>query len=350
MTSFNPIVVIAAMALVSLLIYAFISSTRKGFLGRRRGYELEHVDAINSVEDLEQLLGEDLVSPAPTGLLSILPESSDRYVRHSEREIVDLYGTNPFARLMVTLNGHLEKSHNVLVPWEYALLMGIGFMAGGGLGFFLIPAWWSALLLACGGSFIVAETILRRQEREYRNTVNKQAIGLIQLVIQGLRAGYLLPVAFERSARDLGDPIARELDGLLRASRGQVSFSLSCKAAIKDTTSSFLKKIYKVIIMCDANDLSGSQIAERLIVIRRNLLSEYALKLAMKAEAAGSAMARNFLIYIVPGLLFFLIKQTPFILQPLIAGPAGWAFIALGLGMYGGGWYSSKKVMETLEV
>ena len=350
MTAFNPIVMIAAAALFSLLIYAFISSTRKGFLGKKRGYQLERVDAINSVEDLEHLLGEELTSPTPTGLLTILPDAPDRYVRHSEKEIIDLYGTNPFARLMVTLNGHLEKSNNVLVPWEYALLLAIGFAGGGALGFFLLPLWWFALILGCIGAFVVSENILSRQMREYRETVNKQAIALVQLVIQALRAGSLLSVAFERSARDLGEPISRELEGLLRASRGQVAFSVACRQAIKDTSSVFLKKIYKVIIMCEMNSLSSPQIAERLIVIRRNLLSEYALKLGMKAEAAGGAMARNTLVYIVPALLFFLIKQSPFILLPLIQTQIGWGFIAVGIGLYASGWYWSKKVLESLEV
>lgn len=350
MGTLNPIVMVASGALVMFVVYAFISSTKKGFLVRRRGYELERVDAINTVEDLEALLGEDLTHPEPTGILTVLPDSSDRYVRKSDQEILSLYGEGPFSRVMVKLNSHLEKSHNVLVPWEYALLLAIGFVGGGALGFYLVPAWWFALILAVIGSFTVAEKVLSSQARDYRETVNKQAIGLVQLVIQGLRANYTLPQAFEESSKDLGDPMAHELEGLLRSVRGQVAFATACRQAVPLSSSSFLKKIFKVIIMCEESDMETEQVAERLTVIRKNLLVEYSLKLSMKAQSAGGAMARNFLVWIVPGLLFFVIKQAPSTLKPLIEGPAGWAVIAVGLVLFFSGVFLSKKVLEDLEV
>lgn len=340
---FNPYIVIPLLIIIFTATYYAVSDLRKHLPKKKKSFSPERVDSL----DVESLLSG---GGNPDAALAGFDVGSFRnYRQYSEEEIMNYSSDNPFQKVQRFLRRHLNTTYNLLNETEYLVLLLIGTVIGAAIGFWAMPKAWAVILCSLIGC-LTPEVYLRFLLKQYREEINKQSIILTQLVIQGMRASVPISEAFERSAKQLHGPIEKEIEVLSKFFNSGFSFQDSCREAKRKTASSFLEKIYSVIIMSMETRISPEQLIERLTIIRKNLIIEYYLKEAMKAQAGGASLAKNILIVIVPALLLLVLKRSPIMLIPLIKEPIGWAAIAGGLGLYIGGIIVSNKILKKLEV
>ena len=349
--SFSPFIVITVVAaIVAVTAYAIIDIRKNMAQNVQSAYQNQPI--LEKVES-EMLLKDELMdsnTDNQTTLPLIFKTGNFRnYKKYSKEETALYNSASQLDRLRISLRSRLNSKYNLLNEQEYMVLLLIGFIIGGVVG------WWATgniigILVLALIALITPEIYLNFQVKQYREEINKQAVALIQLVIQAMRTGLSIGEAFERAAIQLEGPIEKEIETLSQYFRGGFSFQDATRMAAEETASSFLRKIYSIIIMSLETNIAPEQIIERLTIIRKNLINEFYLKQAMRAEAGGGTLAKNILIVIVPGLLFTVLKSSPDMLKPLLEGPVGWSIIALGIGMYTTGIVVSNNVMKKLDV
>lgn len=338
MSTFNPYIVIAVIMLIGAAAYYAISDLKKHLPKKDKTFSLNK--NISSGSEVTQNIDN----------IPIISSKSmfKNYKKYKEEDIVIYSSANFLKKIQIFLRTHLNNNYNLLNETEYLVLTLIGFVIGGAVGFWAMQKLWAVFLVAVIG-LMTPEVYLKFQVKQYKEEINKQSILLTQLVIQGMRAGISIGDAFARAGKQLQGPIEKEVDILTDYFRSGFTFQDACRAAKKETASTFLIKIYNVIIMSLDTRISPDDLIERLMIIRKNIIQEYYLKEQMRAEAGGSTLAKNILIFIVPALLLLVLKNSASILVPLVKEPAGWASIAAGIGLYTGGIILSNKVIKKLD-
>ena len=346
MASMNPIVIVAIALLVISAAFLAIMDLRKHLPKNEKKFSLRKSQG--ETLDVNALIKSDSIDPnALPGNLNV--GNFRNYKKYSQEETMVYSSASVFTKIRIFLRTHLNTNYNLLNETEYIVLAVMGLVIGGAVGFWAMRTLLFVAIVGVIG-LITPEVYLRFQVKQYREEINKQSIILTQLVIQGMRTGVSIGEAFERSAKQLQGPIEKEVDVLSSYFRGGFSFQDAARRAQQETASTFLKKIYRVIIMSMETRVSPDKMIERLAIVRKNLIIEYFLKESMRAQAGGATLAKNILICIVPALLLLVLKNSPVMLKPLISGPTGWAVIAIGIGLYVGGIYSSSKTLKKLEV
>jgi Flp pilus assembly protein TadB len=346
MLTMNPMVLLGVGGIIAAATYYAYLDLQKHLPRNERGFTLQRLS--NDTLDIDSLIKSEEISP---GALASAQKSLGRiknYRRYSQEEVMPYSGANILDRVRIILRKHLNRNYNLLNATEYLVLCLMGLVAGAALGFWLIPNIWGLGTVGLIG-LITAEVYLGYEVRKYRAEINRESIVLTQLVIQGMRTGISIGDAFELSAQQLQGSIGKEINVMMEYFHGGFSFPEACEKARLETASSFLKKIYQIIIMSMETRISPDKLIERLSIVRKNLIVEYYLKQSMKAEAGGGIMAKNLLIVIVPGLLIMVLKQSPVMLMPLLDFPAGWIAIAAGIGLYFGGIQVANKALKKLE-
>lgn len=346
--SFNPFIIITIiLAIAGITAYAVIDIKKNTTSGST---PLIFGNKIESDINAEDLL-KNVTSGVDKQLIPINLNVGNfrNYRKYSKEETMVYNSASFFDRIRIALRSHLNKKYNLLNEQEYLVLLLIGITIGGVIG------WWAmgSLPFIIGVAVIGAitpEVYLKMQVKSYKEEINKQATALIQLVIQAMRTGLSIGEAFERGAAQLEGPIEKEVEILSEYFRSGFSFQDAARMAIDETASSFLRKIYQIIIMSLETNISPEKLIERLTIIRKNLINEFYLKQSMKAEAGGGTLAKNILIVIVPSLLFIVVKNSSDMLKPLIESPKGWAVIFAGVALYSSGIIFSNKVMNKLDV
>lgn len=343
MLVFNPYIIAVIILLVAAVAYYAIGELKKAMPKKENNFELSQNNQ-GQVNISNVIAGHN-----ESNSLNLNVSEIRNYKKYSKEETMIYSSANALTKLRVYLRLHLNSKYNLLNETEYLVLALIGFVIGGAVGFWAIPNVISILIVATVG-LITPEIYLSFQVKGYRIEINKQSVILTQLVIQAMRTGVGIAEAFERAGEQLKGPIEKEIEVLSEYFHSGFTFQEAAREAQKSTASVFLKKIYQVIIMSLETNVSPDKLIERLAIVRKNLIAEYYLKEKMRSEASGGNLAKNILIVVVPGLLFFVVKNSPKVVSPLLETPMGWFVIAAGIGLYSSGIIVSNKIMKSLDV
>jgi len=93
---------------------------------------------------------------------------------------------------------------------EYLALTVISTIVGAGLTWVIGNRHWVSLLLGAIGGFFAPRTYVRRQQRQRLNKFNDQLSDMLNLMVNGLRAGYSTLQAMEAVSKELPNPISEE--------------------------------------------------------------------------------------------------------------------------------------------
>ena len=93
---------------------------------------------------------------------------------------------------------------------EYLALIVISTIAGGALAWLLGNRHWISLLVGMISGFFVPRAYVRRQQRQRLNKFNDQLSDMLNLTVNGLRAGYSTMQAMEAVSKELPSPISEE--------------------------------------------------------------------------------------------------------------------------------------------
>lgn len=257
-----------------------------------------------------------------------------------------LVAVGPVDSLRLIVKKHLAKKYDVMTDMQY-----IGMMAGCVMfsaigGYMYMKQAWFVPISALLGAF-APEIYLNQQVKKRQKTLNKQVVSLTQLVIQAIRAGVGVPEAFEKASEKLGDPIIQEVAPLIQYTKAGFSIADACREAKKLTSSRYLAKVYNTIIMTYEAKI-GDAIVERLMTIRKSIMSEIAAKEAMMADAAGAVMTRSIIIAIVPLVALNMAKRNPGVVAEYFKSIEGMLLLVFGIGMYVGGIVYTGKVIDRL--
>jgi tight adherence protein B len=94
---------------------------------------------------------------------------------------------------------------------EYLAIIVISTVAGAGIAWLLGNRHWISLLLGAVGGFFAPRSYVRRQQRRRLTRFNDQLSDMLNLMVNGLRAGYSTLQAMEAVSKELPSPISDEV-------------------------------------------------------------------------------------------------------------------------------------------
>jgi tight adherence protein B len=93
---------------------------------------------------------------------------------------------------------------------EYLALTAITTIVGAGLIWLIGNRHWISLLLGAVAGFMAPRTYVRRQQRQRLRKFDEQLSDMLNLMVNGLRAGYSTLQALEAVSKELPSPISEE--------------------------------------------------------------------------------------------------------------------------------------------
>ncbi|HVM61451.1 MAG TPA: type II secretion system F family protein [Verrucomicrobiae bacterium] len=116
---------------------------------------------------------------------------------------------------MTHLENELARADIPMRPSEYLLLRAVLAVVGYMVGRYVFGYLHSGIILAVCG-FVVPVFVVRSHQTRRRNKFVKQLADALMLLTNSLRSGYGFVKGLELVAKEMGDPISKELNRLLR--------------------------------------------------------------------------------------------------------------------------------------
>jgi tight adherence protein B len=189
MTSIVPVIVLvfAAIVLLGYGVYLQVTRRRTILAERLETYANIEEEAARSTDDEMQKMGQ-------------LP-----------RLLQMVFGPGYIARV----EENLARADIPMRPTEYLLLRGVLVLMGYLIGRYVLGYLHSGLILAVAG-FIAPIIFVRTHQNRRRAKFVRQLADALMLLTNSLRSGYGFLKGLELIAKEMGDPISKELNRMLR--------------------------------------------------------------------------------------------------------------------------------------
>ena len=197
---------------------------------------------------------------------------------------------------------------------------------------------------ACG--FMVPAALVRHLKGRRQAALNAQLVETIQLVSNGLRAGFAFTQAVELAAKQLAPPMSDELDYFLRDSRLGQAAEDSLKALAERTGSLDIEMMITTILV---QRTTGGNLSEILDNVAETIRERERLKGEIRALTASQRFS-GFILSIYPAflaLVFFAI--APSVMKVLITEEVGRILLVVAVCLQLVGAWTIRRIL-TLDV
>jgi len=226
-----------------------------------------------------------------------------------------------------------------------AIIMGaviLGFLGGGGGGMGRLV---SALIGAVLGAF-APRFYLKRQQRQRLNRFNDQLGDMLNLMVNGLRAGYSTMQAMEAISKELPSPISDEFRRVVQEMQLGVSMETALDNLIRRIPSDDLDFVVTAI---NVQREVGGNLSEILDSISFTIRERVRIKGEIRVMTAQVRASGTLLSIIPMALALILWFMNPDYLMSFFEGPhplCGWAAIALIVIMIASGYFAMMKIAD----
>ncbi len=245
----------------------------------------------------------------------------------------------------------LAQANLKITPTEYIMLVFISIVSTGALAFLI----YKNLPLTLGGAvlgFFLPRFYLGMRKRKRLKMFNDQLGDTINLMANGLRAGYSILQAMESVADEMPDPIAEEFKRVVREIQLGVPTEQAMNNMARRVPSDDLDLMITAI---NVQHEVGGNLAEILevigFVIRERVRIAGEIK-TLTAQGMLSGYVISFLP-IVLGLILFAMNQEylgrmifPCEETPCKTQPCGWIMTGVALGMIAIGFFAIQKIVR----
>jgi len=245
----------------------------------------------------------------------------------------------------------LAQANLKITPTEYIMLVFISIVSTGALAFLI----YKNLPLTLGGAvlgFFLPRFYLGMRKRKRLKMFNDQLGDTINLMANGLRAGYSILQAMESVAQEMPDPIAEEFKRVVR----EIQLGIPTEQAMNNMARRIPSDDLDLMITAiNVQHEVGGNLAEILevigFVIRERVRIAGEIK-TLTAQGMLSGYVISFLP-IVLGLILFAMNQEylgrmifPCEETPCKTQPCGWIMTGVALGMIAIGFFAIQKIVR----
>ena len=245
------------------------------------------------------------------GERSVVDERLDRYLEDDESDIIDSEESNP---LTGWIDGQVERtsigdrlSKNLaqadlkFKPTEY---LGLTVLSMAGVGF--LGVLWGGILMGIFGVILgplVPWLYVKRQQRMRLQRFNEQLPDMLNLAVNGLRAGYSTMQAMESVSKELPNPISSEFRRVVREMQLGIPMEGSLDNLLRRIPSDDLDLIITAI---NIQREVGGNLAEILDIISYTIRERIRIKREIQVLTSQVLYSGRILAIMPVALAFFL--------------------------------------------
>jgi tight adherence protein B len=220
------------------------------------------------------------------------------------------------------------------------VLMVIGWVAGRGV-------FWLSVVFAIGGlalGFFIPRFYVRRQQSKRLQHFVEQLPDMLNLVVNGLRAGYSTMQAMEAVSKELPSPISDEFRRVVQEMQIGIPMETSLDNLLRRIPSDDLDLI---ITAMNVQREVGGNLAEILDVISFTIRERIRIKREIQvltAQVLYSGRVLAFMPLALSGILY--VFNPTYLLQLTQNGVCGWLMIIVATIMVSSGYYAMTKIAD----
>ncbi len=240
-------------------------------------------------ERLGKYLEDEKIQEGKTGKSSPLTDWVNKRVEKSS------YGTR-IAR-------ELARADLKLKPGEYIALYVITIVGGGGIAFFLGGRLLISGLIGCALGSLVPRIYLKSQQNRRLMRFNEQLPDMINLMVNGLRAGYSTIQAMESVSKEMPPPICDEFRRVVQEMQLGISMEHALDNILRRIPSQDLDFLLTAI---NVQREVGGNLAEILDIISFTIRERIRIKGEIRVLTSQSMYSGRILALLPVGLLLIL--------------------------------------------
>lgn len=242
---------------------------------------------------------------------SVVDERLGRYLEDDETDLIDSEESNPLfgwfddqverTSIGDRLSKNLAQADLKFKPTEY---MGLTVLSMAGVGF--LGMIWGGVLLGIFGVILgplVPWLYVKRQQRMRLQRFNEQLPDMLNLVVNGLRAGYSTMQAMESVSKELPNPISSEFRRVVR--------EMQLGITMEDALDNLLRRIPSddldlIITAINVQREVGGNLAEILDIISYTIRERIRIKREIQVLTSQVLYSGRILAIMPVALAFFL--------------------------------------------
>jgi tight adherence protein B len=220
------------------------------------------------------------------------------------------------------------------------VLMVIGWLGGRGV-------FWLSIVFAIGGLFLgffIPRFYVRRQQSKRLQRFVEQLPDMLNLMVNGLRAGYSTMQAMEAVSKELPSPISDEFRRVVQEMQIGIPMETALDNLLRRIPSDDLDLI---ITAMNVQREVGGNLAEILDVISFTIRERIRIKREIQvltAQVLYSGRVLAFMPLALAGILY--VFNPTYLLQLTENGLCGWLMIIVATVMVSSGYYAMTKIAD----
>jgi tight adherence protein B len=247
-----------------------------------------------------------------------------------------------FESYLSDLEEELSKTDLLLRPKEYMMMVAIFSFILGGIS---LAATHSLLVGILGLIFAMvgSKLFLRLKKIQRLNKMNQQLVDTVNLISNGLKAGYSFLQAAEMVTKDGRPPISMEFKKMIR----QMSMGMPTEDALKKLGERMESPDMDLVITAILIQRQvGGNLAEVLDKISDTIQGRIKLKGEIKTKTSQGKMSGVILVLLTPGIAVMISLINPEFIGALFTEPLGWVMIGISLFLQIIGIMAIKKIVN----
>jgi tight adherence protein B len=248
------------------------------------------------------------------------------------------------------IKSELARADLKLTVGEYLALHVILAFAGFGLGWFLGGSWFVGLVAGVGGAILIPRSYVGYMQGDRLKKFDGQLGDMLNLVVNGLRAGYSSMQALESVSRELPAPISVEFKRVVQ----EIQLGIPQEQALANLTRRIPSPdLDFVVTAINVQREVGGNLAEILDTISATIRERVRIKGEIETLTAQGQMTGYVISFLPIGLSFFLYLVNPTYMGQVFGPPimfgipiCGVIMICTALGLIGSGFFIVQKIVD----
>jgi tight adherence protein B len=297
------------------------------------------ISLVRANRGIEQRL-ERFAGPEQDRLKTIEKEASKRASPLGDSLNRALAGRN-FANNLAT---QLARADAKLTVGEFLALQAITIIAGGVVGWLLSGASIVFALLTAVFGFFVPRFYLNLAKGRRLKAFNNQLGDFLNLMVNGLRAGYSVTQAMEAVASELPPPLSTEVGRLVQEIQIGLTMEQALANMLRRVTSDDLDLI---VTAMNVQREVGGNLAEILETISHTIRE----RVRIKGEITTLTAQGRISMYVIVALpivitIFLYLINREYISRLFTSGFCGWALVVCGALSITAGYFTIRRIVN----
>lgn len=241
------------------------------------------------------------------------------------------------------LSTQLARADVKMTVGEFLALQVIMVVLGGVLGYILAPETIVFVLLMAVLGFFLPRILIGTAQRRRLKAFNNQLGDFLNLMVNGLRAGYSANQAMEAVATELPPPLSTEV--------GRVVQEMQIGLSMEQALSNMLRRVKSddldlIVTAMNVQREVGGNLAELLVTVAETMTERERLRRDVNALTAEGKISAIVLSVLPVGLGFFIYTVNPGYMDPLFEETLGKFLLGGSVLLALLGFWWMKKTIE----